>query len=209
MKQAPKIIAVSEKLYRRFLCLYPRLHRRDFGGPMAQLFRDQCRDAWAAGRSAGLLKLWLRTLPDLIKTSTKEQLAAIERNSVMKHFKDSATILLVTGLVLAFLTFSPEIRPYHPVFMLLLVAASLAITAKACVEAFRPGSEWGRIMFRTLVLMFFYALFMPAWAKLKIQQGLPPGVHDPVGFMVCISLFLNPVVAFLKFAQFLVQRRKS
>lgn len=209
MKPLPKIIAVSEKIYRQLLRFYPHSHHRDYGGPMAQLFRDQCRDAWTAGRSAGLLKLWLRTLPDLIKSSLTEQLAAIERNPTMKYFKDSATLLLVTGLVLAFLTFSPDIRPYHPAFMLLLVAASLAIIAKAGVEAFRPATEWLRIMIRTLVLMFCYALFMPAWAKMKMQQGMPSGVHDPVGYMVCISLFINPVVAFLKFAQFLVQRRKS
>jgi uncharacterized protein involved in exopolysaccharide biosynthesis len=40
---------------------------------MAQLFRDQCRDAWAAGRTWGVAVLWLHTLPDLVKTSFFER----------------------------------------------------------------------------------------------------------------------------------------
>ena len=49
----------SQRLYQRLLAAYPRRHREAYGGAMAQLFRDQCRDAWADGRNLGLLALWL------------------------------------------------------------------------------------------------------------------------------------------------------
>src|SRR5215469_17792849 len=97
MFMKPKIIAISEKIYGALLHLYPREHRRDYGEAMAQLFQDQCEDAWQAGRSAAVMKLWLRMLPDIGKTSISEQIAAIERNSHMKYLnaKHAPTLLTV------------------------------------------------------------------------------------------------------------------
>src|SRR5262245_52080469 len=105
MKSSPKIISVSEKIYRQLLRLYPQAHRHDYAEQMAQLFRDQCRDAWHARRSAGIFKLWLRVLPDIAKTSVVEQIN--ERNQIMKYFnaKSAPTILLIVGLALGFFSF--------------------------------------------------------------------------------------------------------
>jgi capsular polysaccharide biosynthesis protein len=71
-------VVVSEKLFERLLAAYPEAHRREFGPAMAQLFRDQCREAWRAGRGWGLTRLWLRVLPDLLKTSLLEHLLALK-----------------------------------------------------------------------------------------------------------------------------------
>jgi len=211
MQPSPKIVVVSEKIYRKSLCLYPASHRREYADAMTQLFRDQCRDAWQAGRAVGVVKLWLRVLPDLGKTSVIEQIAAIERSQLMKYLnaKSSPTVLLVVGLSFGFLSFSPFIMS-HDLFMPVMLVGSLAIFGKALVELFRPGEEWLRILVRTFVLMFVYAIFMPAWAKLKmngaIQSVEPP---DLFGIMIVVSLFANPVVAAIKIVQFLVRRRRS
>ena len=192
------------------LRLYPQSHQREFGGQMLQLFRDQSRDAWQAGRSAGLLKLWLRVLPDLGKTSIQEQLT--ERNSIMKFFShnNAPTILLIASLVMAFLSFSHFIMPFHAAFMFLAMGATLAMVAKAGVEVFLPGTEWLKIAVRTFILMFCYAIILPAWAKLKMQAGISTPVgNDPFGLMIMCGLFANPLVAAIKFAQFLVQRQKG
>ena len=69
---------VSQKIYQRLLLAYPNRHRREYGAPMAQLFRDQCRDAWRDSRSWGLVTLWLRVLPDLVRTSFLEHLATLK-----------------------------------------------------------------------------------------------------------------------------------
>jgi hypothetical protein len=178
---------------------------------MAQLFRDQCRDAWKAGRHSGLLKLWLRTLPDLGKTCVIEQISKIERD-IMKYLnaKNTPTVLLFIGLLLALMSFAPFVMPFHGVFMLLVLASSLAIFAKACVEFIRPANEYPWVLLRTFVLMFLYALIMPAWAKLKLHAaaGRPLG-SDPLGMTLMVCLFANPLVTVMKISQFFLQRRKS
>jgi capsular polysaccharide biosynthesis protein len=67
-----RLIALSCALYQRLLALYPAEHRREFGPALAQLFHDQCRDAWNTSRSGGLALLWFRVLLDLAKTSAVE-----------------------------------------------------------------------------------------------------------------------------------------
>jgi hypothetical protein len=211
MQPPPKIVAISEKIYRTLLRLYPEPHRCEFGGQMAQLFRDQCRDAWKTGRHAGLLKLWMRTLPDLGKTCVVEQIAKIERN-IMKYLnaKNTPTVLLIIGLLLALLSFSPFVMPFHGVFMVLVLTSTLAIFAKACIEFFRPANEYPWVLLRTFILMFLYAMILPAWAKLKMHvAGAPPLGQDPFGMALMVCLFANPVVTVIKILQYFVQRRKS
>src|ERR1051326_1611361 len=73
----------SQKLYERLLALYPKAHREEYGPPMAQLFRDQSRDAWRSARRWGLVALWLRVLPDLLKTSMLEHLSELKGKKSM------------------------------------------------------------------------------------------------------------------------------
>ena len=76
-------LAASEKIYGWLLRAYPPAHRAAYGAAMAQLFRDQCRDAWRESQNWGLLKLWLRVLPDLVSTSIRERLAALKERKSM------------------------------------------------------------------------------------------------------------------------------
>ncbi|MGC9396107.1 MAG: hypothetical protein ACP5J4_14790 [Anaerolineae bacterium] len=62
------------KIYTMLLWLYPRAHRQDYGPLMAQLFRDQYREAYAQRHSRRVLVLWLRTLWDLGSTAVQEHL---------------------------------------------------------------------------------------------------------------------------------------
>ena len=73
----------SQKTYERLLVAYPRSHREEYGPAMSQLFRDQCRDAWREARHWGLIRLWLRVLPDLIKTSIVERFSALNERKSM------------------------------------------------------------------------------------------------------------------------------
>lgn len=59
---------------------------------MAQLFRDQCRDARRQSGLWGMMKVWARVLPDLFKTAASEHLAKLgERKSMfMKNFNSAA-----------------------------------------------------------------------------------------------------------------------
>src|ERR1022692_2404373 len=78
-----RALAVSQKVYGWLLRAYPPTHREEYGPSMAQLFRDLCRDAWCESRGWGMAKLWLRVLPDLLKTSIVERLAAFNKRKSM------------------------------------------------------------------------------------------------------------------------------
>lgn len=78
-----KVLARSQKIFERLLVVYPKSHREEYGAAMSQLFRDQCRDVWNEAGRWGLTKLWLRVLPDLVKTSITERLSALNERKSM------------------------------------------------------------------------------------------------------------------------------
>src|SRR5215469_15114689 len=101
-----KPVELSCSLYLRLLKFYPKAHREEYGASMLQLFRDQCRDAWAARRTRGLIVCWLRVLPDLLKTSVLEHLSNLNwRKSMLfrPQFRSLAVFLTIFAAVL-FLT---------------------------------------------------------------------------------------------------------
>src|ERR1051326_6740135 len=88
-----RAVFVSLRCYERLLALYPERHRREYGFPMSQLFGDQCRDAWRESRSWGLITLWLRVLPDLVKTSVLEHLSAMKaRKSMIEKISEITNV---------------------------------------------------------------------------------------------------------------------
>ena len=78
-----RAVALSVRIYQRLLACYPPQYRHDYGPAMAQLFRDQCRDAWRGGRGWELVGLWLRVLPDLMKTSVLEHISTFKGRKTM------------------------------------------------------------------------------------------------------------------------------
>ena len=58
-----------EKLYRALLLVYPGEHRREYGEPMVQLFRDRMRRDGGGVRS---LVVWLQMIFDLVQSAFKE-----------------------------------------------------------------------------------------------------------------------------------------
>jgi hypothetical protein len=76
-------LSISDGLYRLSLVGYPASFRRRYGPEMEQVFRDCVRDACQRG---SLLRLWIRTLGDLLTSVPAEHLSAlqsIERSRVM------------------------------------------------------------------------------------------------------------------------------
>ena len=115
-----KAVLFSGRLFQRLLAAYPREHRREYGPAMAQLFRDQCRDAWGDGRGWGLTGLWLRVLPDLAKTSVLEHISSLkERRTMLERL----AMLLRPRFAPLFVF----IAAFVPVF-LLVVATTTIIT---------------------------------------------------------------------------------
>src|ERR1017187_1671182 len=101
-----RALAVSQETYKWLLLAYPKVHREAYGPAMAQLFRDQGRDAWTESQSWGMVKLWLRVLPDLVNTSITERLAALNPR---KSMSDKMTALfrpLTSSLTVFFSIFA-------------------------------------------------------------------------------------------------------
>jgi len=76
--------AQAERVYARFLRLYPRVHRRAFGEPMLQAFRDHYGDAIET-EGEHTARFWLRVVGDEGKSLLREHMAAFaERIWFMK-----------------------------------------------------------------------------------------------------------------------------
>jgi capsular polysaccharide biosynthesis protein len=112
---------ISQMIYERLLLAYPRSHRMEYGPAMRQLFRDQCRDAWSESRNWGLLKLWLRILPDLASTSIMERLAASKQRKTMNDKLANLFRFRLTAPTIIFFWFFAEV-------FLVVFTVSVAIT---------------------------------------------------------------------------------
>jgi capsular polysaccharide biosynthesis protein len=142
-----RMLAVSRKIYERLLLAYPKAHREKYGPAMAQLFRDQCRDAWNESQNRGVMKLWLRVLPDLVKTSIIERLAAFTKR---KSMTDKMTALMQPRTVF--------LKVFVVVFLLILCATvavtfilpeSYASTARIKVENDQPAAGYDPYFIQT------------------------------------------------------------
>jgi uncharacterized protein involved in exopolysaccharide biosynthesis len=132
-----RALAVSQKIYGWLLRAYPPAHRAAYGPAMAQLFRDQGRDAWNESKGWSLFKLWLRVLPDLVSTSIRERLAALNERKTMNDKLASLTHDRTTPTAIF-------IRVFLAVFLITLIVAtaitfilpeSYASTARVKVES--------------------------------------------------------------------------
>ncbi len=134
---------VSQRIYRILLRAYPRAHRREYGGAMAQLFRDQCHDAWNAAGYWGLSKLWLRVVPDWAITSVWEQFAAfnprknmIEKLANLPSFRatPASTFFRIFAVVFALIFVASVVITF-------LLPETYASTARIQVESDAPTAN--------------------------------------------------------------------
>src|ERR1035437_4803754 len=146
-----RALAVSQKIYGRLLLAYPKAHREEYGPAMAQLFRDECRDAWNESQSWGVAKLWLLVLPDLVKTSITERLAALDERKSMSD-KMTALFRPLTSPLTGFFTV------FTVVFLLVLMTSvvvtfiipeSYASTARIKVENDQPTTGYDPYLIQT------------------------------------------------------------
>ena len=79
-RRIPWPVAFSATIYRLLLVAYPAGFRHAYGRHMAQVFRDSCRDTYAASGIGGLFVLWLRTLGDVVCTAIQEQADQLARH---------------------------------------------------------------------------------------------------------------------------------
>jgi hypothetical protein len=81
-----------ERLYRRLLSIYPASFRDRYEQEMVTLFTDQLRDARSSGRPMQIVRLWLRSLGDLLSTAPGQHMAEEE---LVPRPLDAAAVALV------------------------------------------------------------------------------------------------------------------
>ena len=73
---------LSERIYRALLLAYPKEHRREYGEPMVQLFRDRMnRD----GGGLGTLAVWMHMLFDLVRSASRERVEIARMWAIRKN----------------------------------------------------------------------------------------------------------------------------
>ena len=106
----------SERVYAALLRLLPDEIRRDFGGDMRELFSDHLREVRRRTGIRGVLRLWFRTIPDLVYTALHER----ERDMLTAISQD--------------VRYATRILRKHPVFTIVaIVVVALGVGAVSTI----------------------------------------------------------------------------
>ncbi|MGC9942918.1 MAG: hypothetical protein ABSE48_13880, partial [Verrucomicrobiota bacterium] len=130
-----RMLAISQRVFFCLLFVYPKAHRDAYGAAMGQLFRDQSRDAWNESRHWGLVKLWLRVLPDLARSSFIERMSNLnprkaksDKIAALCRWPPPVTVFFTVATVVFLLTLSTSIAITY------LLSPSYASTVRFKVE---------------------------------------------------------------------------
>ena len=164
---------------------------------MAQLFRDQYRDACRAGRGTMLFALWLGVARDLAVSVFREHLT--EQTNQMKNMPSQklSLILLVAAIGAALVSCSVALSQ-PGVAVGLAYLSALILLARAFIEWSRPQAEWLKGIGWGVVIFVAYGFVMPVWGK----------VHLPANpALVMMPMFLNLLVPLINMGRHFAGRR--
>jgi hypothetical protein len=91
--------SLAERLYAAALWMLPTSFRREYGPLMAQLLRDQFRDARRSGTRFAVMRVLLRAGPDLVATAAREHAHAVAR--MPPRWRFGLPAIAVLGLLVA------------------------------------------------------------------------------------------------------------
>jgi hypothetical protein len=94
---APRLVGLSDRLYRALLLACPPAFRKAYGAEMAQVFRTSCREAGRASGAAGVLRLWAPALLDLVVTALAECVQGGANMSKSRMVRWSGLLALLGG----------------------------------------------------------------------------------------------------------------
>lgn len=103
-------IRLSEQIYDFFLRLYPFSYRKEFGGEMKYVYSQSIKDAYSENGEIGIVKFWVISLIDGIKSLFSEHLEngkgggsmKAKSTDILMQNKIFVYIAMVTGLILTF-----------------------------------------------------------------------------------------------------------
>lgn len=97
MPVGDRALAWHQRIYWSLLVLYPPGFRREWGPALVQLFGDQLRHPRRPGRAVGL-RVWLRTLDDLLGSVPRQQWEAfMEETSTINRAVIVASVVAIVA----------------------------------------------------------------------------------------------------------------
>ena len=174
---------LSEKIYRLLLAAYPAEHRRDYGEPMAQLFRDRMiRD----GGGVRSLSVWAHTIVDLASSAPRERReAGLTAHPAAERMAPRLAGFLIwpaIGVAGLFLLFAPAPPP--------VASVSLFPAAYMLVDGVGPDD----------VITYTIAVDYGSVYSIQVGHGLVGFLFLPLaaGLMVGFGLAARSLVTFVR-----------
>ena len=124
---------LAERIYRALLLAYPEEHRREFGEPMVQLFRDRMR---RDGGGLATLAVWVHTLLDLVRSASRERMEAAGTEGIGRSL---VSVLLMRGYT------AKTARTQKQVILSLLIPVIcflVLVAAASILLIFFPDTNW-------------------------------------------------------------------
>jgi hypothetical protein len=91
----PPVIKFSVKVYQVLLVAYPIKFQQEYGPQMVQVFRDCCLRVFRQNGTKGVLKLWVLTLFDLLRSLIEEHLQKETFMTKTKFIRLSGWLLML------------------------------------------------------------------------------------------------------------------
>jgi hypothetical protein len=185
--------------YRLILQAYPHSFRREFGESMTQAFTDSVRAAWNRAQLAGLARLWMRTLVDVVVSLFRAY--AGERRDSMFRMAVGLGIIYICALAAIVTYGAVRFGEFYPAPGFSIFGAPDANEgALQAAYAQAMTGDFGAYRRFTLVAGFSLAALLGAASALfgLWQKSLPHGVGALIaGTAITIAAFeLLPTVWF-------------
>jgi signal peptidase I len=101
---SPAMVSGFCRLYSMMLWAYPAEFRREYAGPMEQLFRDRCRDVSPTAGALRVLRFAMAVMTDWMRTTVRERAAEFSKPGRKKGSRSSVTEWAGTILIYLFAT---------------------------------------------------------------------------------------------------------
>ncbi|HEU4479469.1 MAG TPA: hypothetical protein VFR80_13200 [Pyrinomonadaceae bacterium] len=117
---------IPARIYGFLLMAYPAQFRREYGPHMTQVFRDCYREQRRLGSRFALLRLWCRTLIDLMQSAPTEHIDNFgKENFIMNNLRRDAVAVLGCLAIIVIAVFTWEYGRGYQLFSLLLIGFML------------------------------------------------------------------------------------
>src|SRR5215216_3187592 len=142
------VLSLSERVYKALLIAYPKEFRQAYEPQMALVFKDLCQEELRRGGMAGLGKLWVRTVLDLVATTLVERSSA-HANDEEAIVRDNRLAMIGFVLLLAPLFFVAA--------SILKYGVGLGLLFDPVNKAFLPAPESHHVFNQVATVVFLVA----------------------------------------------------